>query len=281
MKSTDRSITNKSAFTLIELLVVIAIIASLAAILFPVFAAAREKARQTSCLSNMKQIGLADMQYTQDYDEALTPDWGGPSASWLGYAGNQRFMDYLMPYAKDVKLFDCPDDNHPQDAYQQSFPSSDPNGATANNALVSFYNPGSYAIDNTYWDGTDGVTAPAYSCVAGGAIRTLAGLEHPSTTAHFMEMYSYAPYNGYNPTCAEIAWANQGAANGFYGTLTQTPPMFGQMVFRHTGGMNVEWCDGHVKYVTQGYLLTKTQAAPPNSKNNLPVFKYLINEDLQ
>src|ERR1041385_3748666 len=62
---------NKRGFTLIELLVVIAIIAILAAILFPVFAQAREKARQTSCLSNEKQLGLAVMQYLQDYDELL------------------------------------------------------------------------------------------------------------------------------------------------------------------------------------------------------------------
>ena len=71
MNLSSRSRT--SAFTLIELLVVIAIIAILAAILFPVFAQAREKARQTSCLSNMKQIGLGLLMYTQDYDEQFPP----------------------------------------------------------------------------------------------------------------------------------------------------------------------------------------------------------------
>ncbi|HHX39488.1 MAG TPA: DUF1559 domain-containing protein [Armatimonadetes bacterium] len=92
----------KRGFTLIELLVVIAIIAILAAILFPVFARARENARKSNCQSNMKQIGLATMQYVQDYDETYH----------LAYVMNPtvRFPDLLQPYLKNKDVFVCPSD---------------------------------------------------------------------------------------------------------------------------------------------------------------------------
>lgn len=88
----------RSAFTLIELLVVIAIIAILAAILFPVFAKAREKARQTSCLSNTKQLALAAIQYSQDYDEILG------LYSWTG----SEMMLVMQPYLKNIQTLVCP-----------------------------------------------------------------------------------------------------------------------------------------------------------------------------
>jgi len=91
-------------FTLIELLVVIAIIAILAAILFPVFAQAREKARQISCLSNTKQLGLAFTQYEQDYDEKV-PDGANPYGGGNGWAGQ------IYPYTKSAKVYLCPDDH--------------------------------------------------------------------------------------------------------------------------------------------------------------------------
>ncbi|HIE51339.1 MAG TPA: DUF1559 domain-containing protein, partial [Armatimonadetes bacterium] len=93
-------------FTLIELLVVIAIIAILAAILFPVFAQAREKARTASCQSNLKQIGLAASMYSNDYDEKFVPMW---TQSWFqGQSGRVWWMGLLQPYIKNVQIFGCP-----------------------------------------------------------------------------------------------------------------------------------------------------------------------------
>lgn len=103
----------KRGFTLIELLVVIAIISILASILFPVFARARENARRTSCLSNLKQIGLGLMQYTQDYDERMVPGFiTYPSNSYRYSNGSMgttaAWYDIIFPYVKNWQMFNCP-----------------------------------------------------------------------------------------------------------------------------------------------------------------------------
>ena len=98
-RKTRRQRAFRNGFTLIELLVVIAIIAIIAAILFPVFARARENARRASCQSNLKQIGLGIQQYTQDYDEKYLPDQS---------AANKTFVTMLDPYIKSTQVFVCP-----------------------------------------------------------------------------------------------------------------------------------------------------------------------------
>ena len=112
-------------FTLIELLVVIAIIALLAAILFPVFSRVRENARRSSCLSNMKQIMLGAIQYTQDYDERFPP-------LAVAAGGNACGYNLMQPYLKSTQVFSCPSDlarNNPTfcgttTAYGSAFPTS-------------------------------------------------------------------------------------------------------------------------------------------------------------
>jgi len=142
----------RNAFTLIELLVVIAIIAILAAILFPVFARARENARKSSCQSNLKQIGLASIQYAQDYDEKLYPHRfnsgaetnpllpknGGPGPDSMitdgskGAGGGARsktfWISLLQPYAKSYQVFVCP--SNPQGFYSGGTQDCEANGCS-------------------------------------------------------------------------------------------------------------------------------------------------------
>src|SRR5665811_2289537 len=96
--------SKRRGFTLIELLVVIAIIAILAAILFPVFAKAREKARQTACLSNMKQLGLGFIQYIQDNDSVYPCTNGNPNTTLPSWDAQ------IYPYVKSTGVYKCPDD---------------------------------------------------------------------------------------------------------------------------------------------------------------------------
>jgi prepilin-type N-terminal cleavage/methylation domain-containing protein/prepilin-type processing-associated H-X9-DG protein len=133
--------TRKTGFTLIELLVVIAIIAILAAILFPVFAQAREKARAISCLSNGKQIGLGLAMYVQDYDEQMPAAFASIPPVNNGTCGTIAYENQIAPYVKNKQIYVCPSDALPRGG------------------------------DGCFWDGND--CAPSASnCNAGKQIRS-------------------------------------------------------------------------------------------------------------
>jgi len=157
----------RRGFTLIELLVVIAIIAILAAILFPVFAKAREKARQASCMSNLKQWGIGALSYAQDYDEMCHPGY-----QYYGPSGDTTYLAwfpwYLMPYVKNYQLAECPSGSWTV-TYGSNLPGYQPYRLSYN---TNFYNDGGLVgmhraplariedAANTFWivDGGGGYT---------------------------------------------------------------------------------------------------------------------------
>ena len=215
----------KSAFTLIELLVVIAIIAILAAILFPVFARARENARRSSCTSNLKQIGLGIMQYTQDYDEKLpfacVDDGGFP------------FHFTVQPYLKSYQVFDCP-----------SFtPNTRVNNAPAASASYMANGGGSYQAGLPGTVSTDaggirpmnrGQNDPARP-VSGGA--ALAQFESSSQTIVILEHSD----NSNNPDLYNVGDLAGGTNTNFQ---------------NHLGMTNFLFADGHVKSLKPSATIT-------------------------
>lgn len=225
-------------FTLLELLVVVSIIALLAAILFPAFSRARENARRSSCQSNLKQIGLALMQYTQAYDEKIVGHYFKATTSATdGHPGAYRWMDAIYPYVKSPTIFDCPSDIH-LDNYVYRDPSSPHN--------EGFY--GSYGINNAYWG--EPTILGAVSVLDQNKLLALSDLQAPSTTVWVTDTDRTLENNNF-----EIQWEDiQKAPTSVADT---EPPSVADMTARHLGRVNVLYCDGHVKSMKL-YSLLKT-----------------------
>jgi prepilin-type N-terminal cleavage/methylation domain-containing protein/prepilin-type processing-associated H-X9-DG protein len=220
----------RKGFTLIELLVVIAIIALLAAILFPVFARARENARRSACQSNLKQIMVGVMQYVQDYDEMYPPAWNRPDGT-----NTTMWYQLTQPYIKSTQIFQCPSDSNKT---AMSFAS-----ATAPPGFV----PRFHFSYSRNWDTMDnnetvGIAIADLDNSAGVVFMTDGGLR--ITTPGVADI-SMPKKDG----CLFLA-SSTGATtknSDKSGNVTGTDGNWGGPAPRHLETANVAFCDGHVK----------------------------------
>ena len=221
--------SGRKAFTLIELLVVIAIIAILAAILFPVFARAREKARQTSCLNNVKQLVLAELMYASDYDEFVLP---------LNIGG-RWWQDLCMPYIKNEQIMVCP--------------------SCRFTGSSLFYRTGyglvfpTFSVD-TNWGGGGGTPGP------GPRSKKLSEVDWPAEAIMLMEAEdsSVSPVRGSSLIYAPNIYATSPARGPTWGIPYPA---------RHNEGNNCGFADGHAKWLKDSVLLNRQsscwQKQPP------------------
>ncbi len=256
----------KRGFTLIELLVVIAIIAILAAILFPVFARAREKARQTSCVSNLKQIGLAMHMYAQDYDEVLPPNYAWVPTSWppppqgSWFSGFWMWDVFLYPYVKmgsqdtttgemqSHGIWQCPS------GYLGSQPHARNYGANAELFGIANWDPAVYGPD----------PYPRKS-------KSLAQINKPSECMAYFDAGCYTMQYYYVENAGAAIWympgtAPQGAPRWASTSDTGTFMDNDWRNGRHNGAVNIAWADGHVKSVSGQALWGKPEWWDPNAQ---------------
>jgi prepilin-type N-terminal cleavage/methylation domain-containing protein/prepilin-type processing-associated H-X9-DG protein len=218
----------RPGFTLIELLVVIAIIAILAAILFPVFARARENARRASCQSNLKQIALGVFQYTQDYDEMLPRN--RVSATLVSPTNPYGWADMLQPYLKSTQIFQCPSETNSMGT-----------SVGANGSAPS-------------------VTAAGYSdYYMNNAARqiSVAVLDSPAITVLLGDGESGNGDNKYDG-CLD-SYADQTSGGTVGSACTAAQPYITDLVpaGRHLDGANYAFADGHVKWL-KGSIISGT-----------------------
>lgn len=281
-------------FTLIELLVVIAIIAILAAILFPVFAQAREEARKISCASQERQIGLATIQYIQDWDSRY------PLCDYNGYFENPIGPNYttwcyvIQPYIKEWRVFADPDQAVDSwGAWGGNDPPASDYSANSQPGVGWWEWMSDYGMNYAYLNPNYACAYPAPGSYWGVPV-TENQIEQPANTVYVVDVkelvigpgegnsawpfYQEAdPPDGYNDVvCSWDGWGAGafGDGQGFGATLNPLGAPItgtGNVALRHTGGTNTLFCDGHVKWFTPGNLAIGTNWSVTTPNNQVKV----------
>jgi prepilin-type N-terminal cleavage/methylation domain-containing protein/prepilin-type processing-associated H-X9-DG protein len=231
---------SKRGFTLIELLVVIAIIAILASILFPVFARARENARRSSCLSNMKQIGLGLAQYTQDFDERL-PMW-----SFINDTGTKTYGWHwvLVPYIKSTGVYVCPSARRISPKLTDN--RCDPTYVNYTGANVSTGGSGSYGYNYAYMGKYAG-SAGNYTYETHN-ISEISKVSETVAITEITAVIGNQPGTTYYPTL----WNSKPASNVCGNSNEFT--YFDNLGQWHFDGVNTVFADGHAKWMKTNVL---------------------------
>ena len=242
-----------SAFTLIELLVVIAIIAILAAILFPVFARARENARRSSCQSNLKQIGLGIIQYGQDYDEKMPFGLNGNNFGLNEFSESSAgtWPKMTQPYLKSIQVFRCPSDSSSFNTWAGSLVSYSANAMHSNTwgganfpliGVMGISNQGTFLGDGSGAQPLAKMTQPAATIMVAEKHTTDTGASYGSAgvaSAYGPNLLILNRQNG--------SWGFQNIPNGTISGTTYGSDKNGAVSVKHLETANFLFVDGHVK----------------------------------
>lgn len=259
---------NRRAFTLIELLVVIAIIAILAAILFPVFAQAREKARSASCLSNIKQVSLSWQMYIQDYDETMVPAFNYAPTTVGTSTFSQIWWPKLQePYVKNWAIYHCPSAPDPSAVFGGGPFAWWRNQMRLGNIGYNYLGLSIWLacdVKQTVGVGLASVGKPA-STVAfvDSAYQPAPGQVLSNNNRGFSVVQAPAQYAAIYP--APITCTYYNGVNGGWdwpNAATKRPYSIGWTLDRHSEGMNVGWVDGHAKFMKYQALAAGTNFGP-------------------